>query len=218
MRELALLERIRRSPFGGAWLEGARIKLDWGEPWLWSTGGVRPWDGGDADAAITCTASDLDRMLSRHAPDGEVRLSLGDRDLADRVKQARGVLAASALGWLGPWPDPGADEHLDMVRSACLHLAIGPADEWRRLFPSSSARLRLSAGARDRWCTVGLAEAHGMELWTAGDRRWLRAAALHLIERGTLPASVMGVVLSRHDRPLPLPTRAGWLVELRAAP
>ncbi len=216
MRELALLERIRRSPYGGAWLDGARVQLDWGEPWLWSTHGVRPWDGGAADAVITCTLGDLDRMLSRHAPEGEVRLSLGDRDLADRVKQARGVLAAAALGWLGPWPDPEAVEHVDMVRSACLHLAIGPADEWRPLFPTGAYRLRRTAGARDRWCTVGLAETHGMELWTSGDRRWLRAAAVHLIERGALPAAVLGVALSRHERALPLPTRVGWLVELRA--
>ncbi len=219
MRELQLLERIRRSPFGGAWLRGARIRLDAGAATLWSTDRVLLHDGAPVDAVITCSPGDLDLMLSRQPPTDQVVLSLGDRDVADRVKQARGVLAAAALGWCGPWPDEQAADHVDLVRKAILDLAVGPADAITPLFPTDSGitlRCRRTEGARVTLCTLGLAETHGVEFVTQGHARGLRAAALRTLKQGSWPSEI---TLGEHrfrltPRPMPLPTRLGWLVRV----
>lgn len=221
MRELALLERIRRSPFGGSWLRGARLRIDAGTPVLWSTDRVVLHDGAPVDAVIACTVDDLDRMLSRQDPEGQVVLSLGDRDLPDRVKQARGVLAAAALGWCGPWPNPVAGEHVELVRKAVLDLAVGPGDATGALFPAEAGldlRFRRTDGARVAHCTLGLAETHGVEFVTTGGLAGLRAAALATLRLGRCPRSISLGERRLHltPRPMPLPTRLGWLVSVEA--
>ena len=222
---LPLLDRLRRSPFGGAWLTGAAIGLEAGERLFVSTTRVMPYADEAVDAWITTEPADLDRMLTGTPPAGQVGYRLGNRpDAAPRVQQARAIFALAALGWCGPWPDPAADRELvDLTRRAALDLALGPADRVTALFPPEAPlelarlRLRFTDGARPRRCTLGLSDTPGApELWTDGDARLLRIAALHILESGSCPSTLetdRGVIRFT-AAPLPLPHALSALVRV----
>ena len=225
---LPLLDRLRRSPFGGAFLNGARLGLECGgEGLLLATDRVVPWAGEAVDAALSTTVDDLDRMLAGVAPAGRVGWALGERDGAPRLKQARAALALAALGWCGPWPDPGADAELvALTRRAVLDLAVGPADRIGPLFPAAAPpelhrlQLRFTDGARPRHATVGLSDQPGApEFVTDAHPRWLRVAALAWLEEGSVPRglAVEGTVLRFHGAPMPLPNAISTLYTVEMA-
>ena len=232
---LRLLDRLRRSPYGGAWVAGARFGVRVSssgaadEELLFATDRVQAWRGEAVDAWLHTSAGDVEALLAGRSPEGTVGYALGDRgDVADRVKQARAVMGLGALGWCGPWPDAAAaPEVVALTRRACLDLAIGPADELRPLFsthapaPLRGHALRLTDGARRRWCTVGLSDTAGLpELWTDGDPRVVRIAALHLCESGSLPSRLdtpVGTVRFEAG-PLPLPHALTTLVKVVPGP
>lgn len=224
---LPLLDRLRRSPYAGAWLDGAALGLDSGSERLFlSTGRVMPYADEALDAWIRCELADFDRMLAAQTPVGQVGYALGERDDAPRLKQARAVLALAALGWCGPWPEAAADgELVALTRRACLDLAIGPADQVGPLFPSAAppplaaVSLRLTDGARPRWCTLGLSDTpDAPEFWTDADPRVLRVATLHWLEVGSWPRTLQteAGVLRFEAAPLPLPHALTSLVRVRA--
>ena len=214
---LPLLDRLRRSPFGGDWLRGARLALQCGDDaLLLATDRVVPWGGEPVDARLLAQPADLDRLLSGEVPEGEVGWVLGEReDAAPRVKQARAVLALAALGWCGPWPHPdAAPELVALTRRAVLDLAVGPADAVGPLFPPAvpaelrGVQLRFTDGARPRHTTLGLSDTAGApEFVTDAGPRWLRVAVLAWIEAGSVPRrlDVEGTVLDFRPAPLPLP-------------
>jgi hypothetical protein len=222
---LPLLDRLRRSPFGGAWLTGAAFGIEAGERLFASTTRVMPYADEPVDAWLLTPPADLDRMLAGAAPEAQVGFRLGERpDVAPRVRQARAVLALAALGWCGPWPDPAANPELvALTRRACFDLTIGPADRVGALFapgaPPELARLQLrfTDGARPRHATLGLSDTPGApEFWTDGDVRLLRVAALHWLEVGALPGTLeteRGVIRFT-AAPLPLPHAASQLVRV----
>jgi hypothetical protein len=222
--ELRLLDRIRRSPYAGGWLRGGLFRIETGrEGWIWSPERVVPDTGEAVDATIHCTADDLGRMVDGQAPVEVVRWTLGKRDGAPRIKQSRAMLAASALGWMGPLPDPAAPDSLQIeLRRACMELALGPCDALRPLFPSeapqelSGLALRFTDGARRSWATVGLSEPAGIELWTHLSPRALRAVAITRLESGTLPTvlELDGTCIAFRARPLPLARAIAALVEV----
>lgn len=195
MRELLLLNVLRSSPYA-AWLRDARMVVDSGtDTYAWSARGVTKWDGEPADATLSCSGGDLDRMLAKKPPEEAVRLALGERDVPARLKHARGVLAATALGWMGPVPDVEAPEALEReVRRACLEIVVGPGDQILPLFSPSAppewqtCRVRMSDGARPRYATLGMADkALAAELWTEASLPTLRSIALALTAAGRAP-------------------------------
>lgn len=225
---LPLLDRLRRSPFGGAFLNGARLGLDCGgEGLLLATDRVVPWAGEAVDATLSTTVDDLDRMLAGVAPAGRVGWVIGERDGAPRLKQARAALALAALGWCGPWPDPGADAELvALTRRAVFDLAVGPADRIGPLFPAAAPaelhglQLRFTDGARPRHATVGLSDQPGApEFVTDAHPRWLRVAALAWLEEGSVPRvlAVEGTALRFHGAPMPLPNAISTLYTVEMA-
>ncbi|MFZ5476294.1 MAG: hypothetical protein ACOZNI_05910 [Myxococcota bacterium] len=223
-----VLRRLLQSPYTRRylWREPVCVGLDAGEKWAIRGRGVLAWEGEPVDAWIRCSPEDLRRMLDGQAP-GEVVYRLGDRELADRRKQAHAVLVLAALGWVGPWPDPAAgDDHEALVRAALYDLGIGPADARAPLFPEGGETVRLSHGARNTVVTEGLAGP--CELAVDGrepDLRALRAAALFVKETGELPPrrlTVGGLALASEVHPrfpdgLPLARRHVWLVRVTAA-
>ncbi|MSQ02916.1 MAG: hypothetical protein EXR71_13650 [Myxococcales bacterium] len=224
---LPLLDRLRRSPYGGSWLDGAALGLDVGsERLFFTTARVMPYAEEALDAWIRCEVTDLDRMLAGAAPKSRVGYALGDRDEPARLKQARAVLALAGLGWCGPWPDPAADvELVALTRRACLDVAIGPGDRVGPLFPSAApaslttVSVRFTDGARPRWCTLGLSDTVGApEFWTDLDARLLRIATLHWLEEGSLPRTLQTDqgLLRFEVAPLPLPHALTSLVRVRA--
>ena len=204
---LPLLDRLRRSPFGGDWLHGAALGLDTGgERVLLSTTRVMPYADEPLDAWIVASDEDVAAMLGNQAPPGQVGFRLGERgDAAPRIKQARAVMALAALGWAGAWPDTAADAELHaLTRRAVLDLALGPNDGLTALFPPdappelAAIAVRLTDGARPKRCTVGLSD------------------ALHWLECGSVPATLETDrgVLRFTAAPLPLPRELGALVRL----
>jgi hypothetical protein len=204
---LLLLDRLRRSPFGGPWLAGARLRVDCGNARLLAaTDRVCDWDGTEVDAVLRTSEADLDAMLAGAPPAGEVGWVLGERaDTAPRIRQARAVLALAALGWCGPWPD----------------LAIGPADRVSALFPPgappelAAVSYRFTDGARPRHTTLGLSDRPGApEFTTDLHPRALRVAVIHWLETGSLPATLThdALRLGFRTSPLPLPHAASALV------
>lgn len=186
MRELLLLNVLRSSPYS-AWLGEARLRIDCGtDQFDWSTRGVTTWAGAPVDAVLTCSPADLDRMLAKKPAEEAVRLQLGERDAPARLKHARSMLAATALGWMGPVPDPDSPAELEReVRRACLEIVIGPGDSILPLFsPAAPAewqecRVRVTEGARRRYTTLGMADtALAAELWADGGLGTLRSVAL----------------------------------------
>jgi hypothetical protein len=221
---LLLLDRLRRSPFGGPWLAGARLRVDCGNARLLAaTDRVCDWDGTEVDAVLRTSEADLDAMLAGAPPAGEVGWVLGERaDTAPRIRQARAVLALAALGWCGPWPDAAADRELvALTRRALLDLAIGPADRVSALFPPgappelAAVSYRFTDGARPRHTTLGLSDRPGApEFTTDLHPRALRVAVIHWLETGSLPATLThdALRLGFRTSPLPLPHAASALV------
>ena len=222
-----LLDRMRRSPFGGDWLRGAALGLNIGEERLFlSTTRVMPYALEAVDAWLVASEDDLAAMLGNAPPPGQVGFKLGSRlDAAPRIMQARALLTLAALGWAGPWPDPAADAELHaLTRRAVLDLAVGPNDGWTSLFPSSappeivSLSIRLTDGARPKRCTVGLSDAPGApEFWTEGPPWLLRVAVLHWVEVGSVPTTLETDrgILTFSASPLPLPRGLSRLVRVR---
>lgn len=225
---LPLLERLRRSPFGGEWLRGARLRVDCdGEQLLAATDRVVEWSGEPTDAVIQTSGADFDRMLASVAPEARVGWVLGDReDAPARLKQARAVMALAALGWCGPWPDAeAAAELVALTRRAALDLAVGPADTVGPLFRPgappelASVHVRLTDGARPRHTTLGLSDTPGApEFVTDGGPLRLRLSVLHWLEAGSVPATlaVDGEVLRFRSKPMPLPHATSALVHVSA--
>jgi hypothetical protein len=174
--EIALLQRIVRSPFAGPWFWADRPVLAIvvpPSPGASASAGLRlvlrdrglfPDADAPVDATITCGAADLDAMAAGRPPRGPVTYALGHRPLAPRRKQAHALLALAAMGWCGAWPDPGAaPEHVALVRAALYDLGIGPTDGEARLFPAEGplphVGVRLTEGAAGtELVTVGLAD------------------------------------------------------------
>lgn len=223
---LPLLDRLRRSNYGGDWLRGAMIGLEVGDEQVFcSTSRVMPYAGEALDTWIVASSEDVAAMLAGAAPPGQVGFRLGGRDdAAPRIKQARAVMALAALGWAGPWPDPEADAELHaLTRRAVLDLALGANDGLTALFPPSAPSelaaigVRLTDGARPKRCTLGLSDAPGgPEFWTDGPTRNLRFAALHWLEVGSIPGTleIEGGELRFTSTPLPLPLGLGRLVRV----
>lgn len=222
-----LLDRLRRSPFGGDWLRGAAIGLEIGEERIFlATTRVMPYAGEPVDAWVVASAEDLSAMLATTPPPGQVGFKLGSRsDAAPRIMQARALLTLAALGWAGPWPDAAADAELHaLTRRAVLDLALGANDGLTPLFSSSAPpelvglSVRLTDGARPKHCTVGLSDAAGApEFWTDGAPRLLRVAVLHWLEAGSVPATLETDrgILNFSSSPLPLPRALSRLVRVR---
>lgn len=225
---LPLLDRLRRSPYGGDWLRGAALGLEAGEERVFcSTGRVMPYAGEALDAWIVASVEDVVELLAGRLPSGQVGFRLGDRDdVAPRIKQARAVMALAALGWAGPWPDPEADAELHaLTRRAVLDLALGPNDGLTALFPPNAPGeltqigVRLTDGARPKRCTLGLSDVPGgPEFWTGGPARNLRFAALHWLDAGSIPTTLQTEhdVLRFTPKPMPLPRGLGALVRVDA--
>lgn len=195
MRELLLLNVLRSSPYS-SWLAEARLRIDCGaDQFDWSPRGVTKWAGTPVDAVLTCSPADLDGMLAKKPPEEAVRLQLGERDAPPRLKHARSILAATALGWMGPVPDPDSPAELEReVRRACLEIVIGPGDSVLPLFsPAAPAewqdcRVRVSEGARRRYATLGMADtALAAELWTDVGLPVLRKVAVAVAGMGRAP-------------------------------
>jgi hypothetical protein len=229
MSEVAIVQRLATSPFGGRRLRDARIgiavaRAD-GTERRWLTGVDRcvAYAEHTVDAWVRCTAADLDAMLAGQPPAGRVSMVLGDRDAAPRVMQARALCALAALGWCGRWPDPAANsEHVELLREAIYDLELGPRDAIAAAFPASAplgleeVRSRFTDGARRTWATCGL-PGHGRaedEVATDASPAVLRAAALWVAESGAPPERVdLGVARVRFTRtslPLPDAFRTLW--------
>lgn len=198
MRELALLNVARGSAFA-PWLTGARLLIDTGaDKYDWSPNGVLAWDGQPVDAILGCTGADLDRMLSRQETEGEVTLVVGQREAPARLKQARAVLAATALGWMGPMPNPNAPDDLESeVRRACLEIVVGPADRVVPLFSAAAPaewqdlRVRVTERARRRFVTVGLSDTPlAAEILVEGELTQLRQAAAAFVTAGRFSSTI----------------------------
>lgn len=228
MNPAALLLHLRGAPWA-RWLQDARVGLDLGDRYLISPRRVTPWVDEPVDAWVWAQEDDVDRMLRREAPAGEIRMRLGERALAPRLRQAHAVLTLASLGWCGPWPDPAAAaEHVDMVREAILAVAIGPKDGEADLFPPGAPvppfTLRFTDGARPAWVTVGLFEVLGAELCATGKApplRAMRALVLDALEHGRFARSLVLAMPDGAERTvttiaeaLPLPTRVGALVRV----
>jgi hypothetical protein len=219
-----VLHRLLNSPYTRRylWREPACVGIEAGEKWVVRDRGVMAWQGEPVDAWIACSPEDLRAMLDGGIPSA-VSFQLGDRELADRRKQAHAVLVLAALGWAGPWPSAEASpDHDALVRTALYDLGIGPADARAALFPEGAATIRLTRGARPTVVTEGLG---ACELAVDGrepDLRVLRAAALFVRETGELPPRILEVgdqriraeLHPRFEDGLPLASRRTWLVRV----
>ncbi len=131
---LALRDDVLIDIIAGDWR--ARVRSPLGRPGVY----MDPVADNSGDGTLTCSEADLDRMLHREPPIGEVGLVHGTRDYPKRKRQAHLVLVAAALGWAGPWPDPAASpDHHDLVANALCELALGPCD---RSFRAGGIALR----------------------------------------------------------------------------
>lgn len=231
MRELALLQRMRSSPYGGALLANAILGVDCGDKLLWTPRKCVPWGGEAVDAWLTLSSADLDSVLSGGIPSGNVSYRIGDRDAAPRMRQAHGVLALATIGWCGPWPDANAAlEHDARLRDAVFNVVVGANDGVGNLFAieqlSSAGRalgladvnVRLTDGARPCLTTINLGTGAltGDELRTTLGVQSLRIAAAEIRSADAVPSSadIDGSVVYFQSVPLPLATKIARLWEM----
>lgn len=224
MRELALLNTLRNGIFHRSFYGDARfLLLADGDRIEWSPTGVVPDADRTVDAVITCESGDLDRMLQRQAPEGGVNVELGNRDVAPRLKQARVVLACSALGWMGPLPNPNAPLELErMVRRAAIDLMVGPTDQLLPLFSQRApaelhhCRVRFTDGARRQYTSEGLADTPlEAEISTFLGVEVLRRSAAAMTEAGRVLPTLQSDDAVYVSRVSPLPSARGKRVLVR---